>query len=49
MAALPSDANSATPMLVIENLRVWFGANEVVRDVSLTLERGEVLDRKSVV
>ena len=30
-------------MLVIENLRVWFGANEVVRDVNLKLERGEVL------
>jgi peptide/nickel transport system ATP-binding protein len=30
-------------MLAIENLRVWFGANEVVRDVSLTLGRGEVL------
>jgi peptide/nickel transport system ATP-binding protein len=34
---------STTPMLAIENLRVWFGANEVVRDLSLTLERGEVL------
>jgi peptide/nickel transport system ATP-binding protein len=30
-------------MLAIENLRAWFGANEVVRDLSLTLERGEVL------
>jgi peptide/nickel transport system ATP-binding protein len=29
--------------LEIENLRVWFGANEVVRGVSLTLEPGEVL------
>ena len=27
----------------IENLRVWFGAKEVVRGVSLTLDRGEVL------
>ena len=43
MAVLPSDAGSATLMLAIENLRVWFGANEVVREVSLTLERGEVL------
>jgi peptide/nickel transport system ATP-binding protein len=43
MAALPLDANSAAPTLAIENLRVWFGANEVVRSVSLTLERGEVL------
>lgn len=31
------------PLLEIENLRVWFGATEVVRGVSLTLERGEVL------
>jgi peptide/nickel transport system ATP-binding protein len=30
-------------MLAIENLRVWFGANEVVRDVSFTLQHGEVL------
>jgi len=30
-------------LLAIENLRVWFGAREVVRGVSLTLERGEVL------
>jgi peptide/nickel transport system ATP-binding protein len=30
-------------LLEIENLRVWFGAKEVVRGVSLTLERGEVL------
>jgi peptide/nickel transport system ATP-binding protein len=30
-------------LLEIENLRVWFGATEVVRGVSLTLERGEVL------
>jgi peptide/nickel transport system ATP-binding protein len=43
MAALPQDARSVTPMLAIEDLRVWFGANEVVRDVSLTLKRGEVL------
>jgi peptide/nickel transport system ATP-binding protein len=43
MAAFPSDAGSATPMLAIENLRVWFGANEVVCDVSLTLDHGEVL------
>jgi peptide/nickel transport system ATP-binding protein len=31
------------PLLEIENLRVWFGTSEVVRGVSLTLERGEVL------
>jgi peptide/nickel transport system ATP-binding protein len=43
MAALPLDANSATPMLAIENLRVWFGVAEVVRGVSFALERGEVL------
>jgi len=30
-------------ILEIENLHVWFGTKEVVRDVSLTLERGEVL------
>jgi peptide/nickel transport system ATP-binding protein len=30
-------------LLEIENLRVWFGATEVVRGVSLTLEPGEVL------
>jgi len=30
-------------LLQIENLRVWFGAKEVVRGVSLRLERGEVL------
>jgi peptide/nickel transport system ATP-binding protein len=32
-----------TPLLEIDNLRVWFGAKEVVRGVSLTLDRGEVL------
>ena len=31
------------PLLEIENLHVWFGATEVVRGVSLVLERGEVL------
>jgi len=31
------------PLLAIENLRIWFGSNEVVRSVSLTLDRGEVL------
>jgi ABC-type glutathione transport system ATPase component len=30
-------------LLEIENLRVWFGATEVVRGVSLTLDAGEVL------
>jgi peptide/nickel transport system ATP-binding protein len=31
------------PVLEITNLRVWFGSSEVVRGVSLTLQRGEVL------
>jgi peptide/nickel transport system ATP-binding protein len=31
------------PLLEIESLRVWFGTTEVVRGVSLTLKRGEVL------
>jgi peptide/nickel transport system ATP-binding protein len=31
------------PLLEIRGLRVWFGASEVVRGVSLTLDRGEVL------
>ena len=43
MAALPLDPTSTTPILAIENLRVWFGATEVVRGVSFVLERGEVL------
>src|SRR6202789_160738 len=43
MAALPSDAGSATTMLAIENLGVCVGENEVVLDVSLTLDHGEVL------
>ena len=30
-------------LLEMENLRVWFGATEVVRGVSFPLERGEVL------
>jgi peptide/nickel transport system ATP-binding protein len=33
----------APPSLQIENLRIWFGSTEVVRGVSLTLDRGEVL------
>jgi peptide/nickel transport system ATP-binding protein len=33
----------AAPLLEISNLRVWFGAAEVVRGVSLWLEAGEVL------
>jgi peptide/nickel transport system ATP-binding protein len=33
----------APPLLQIENLRIWFGSTEVVRGVSLTLDRGEVL------
>jgi peptide/nickel transport system ATP-binding protein len=36
-------ASGSATLLEIENLRVWFGAREVVRDVSLTLQRGEVL------
>ena len=32
-----------TPLLEIKDLHVWFGENEVVRGVSLTLEPGEVL------
>jgi peptide/nickel transport system ATP-binding protein len=48
MAAHLSDAPSARlkeeiPILEIGDLRVWFGATEVVKGVSLTLERGEVL------
>jgi len=31
------------PLLEIDILRVWFGATEVVRGVSFSLERGEVL------
>jgi len=31
------------PILEVEKLRIWFGAHEVVRGVSFTLERGEVL------
>jgi peptide/nickel transport system ATP-binding protein len=33
----------SSTLLEIDNLRVWFGATEVVHGVSLTLERGEVL------
>jgi peptide/nickel transport system ATP-binding protein len=36
-------AAPSTPLLEIENLHIWFGATEVVRGVSLTLNRGEVL------
>ena len=36
-------SQSSSILLEIENLRVWFGSTEVVRGVSLTLERGEVL------
>jgi peptide/nickel transport system ATP-binding protein len=43
MALLTETSRSAAPLLEIENLRVWFGATEVVRGVSLTLHRGEVL------
>jgi peptide/nickel transport system ATP-binding protein len=43
MAALPLDPTSTTPILSIENLRVWFGLTEVVRGVSFALQRGEVL------
>ena len=32
-----------TPLLEVDNLRVWFGATEAVRGVSFSLERGEVL------
>jgi peptide/nickel transport system ATP-binding protein len=32
-----------TALLEIKDLRVWFGATEVVRGVSFTVERGEVL------
>ena len=31
------------PLLAIEDLHIWFGATEVVRGVSLSLEPGEVL------
>jgi len=31
------------PLLEIEDLHIWFGASEVVRGVSLTIEPGEVL------
>jgi len=43
MATLSHPQRSSPPLLEIENLRVWFGAKEVVRGVSLSLERGEVL------
>jgi peptide/nickel transport system ATP-binding protein len=36
-------ASNSVGLLEIKNLRVWFGGTEVVRGVSLTLERGEVL------
>jgi peptide/nickel transport system ATP-binding protein len=35
--------DQAAPLLEISNLRVWFGAADVVRGVSLRLEAGEVL------
>jgi peptide/nickel transport system ATP-binding protein len=38
-----ASSKQTMPLLAIEHLRVWFGATEVVRNVSLTLERGEVL------
>jgi peptide/nickel transport system ATP-binding protein len=36
-------ATSSAPLLEIKDLHIWFGANEVVRGVSLTLNKGEVL------
>jgi peptide/nickel transport system ATP-binding protein len=41
--AASSSSDPSLPLLVIENLRVWFGAKEVVRGVSLKLDHGEVL------
>ncbi|WP_263350573.1 ABC transporter ATP-binding protein [Acidicapsa acidisoli] len=43
MAPISGHPNLRASILEIENLHVWFGAKEVVRGVSLTLERGEVL------
>ncbi|HEY2016319.1 MAG TPA: ABC transporter ATP-binding protein, partial [Bryobacteraceae bacterium] len=43
MTRVSAHANLPAAVLEIDNLRVWFGATEVVRGVSLTLERGEVL------
>jgi peptide/nickel transport system ATP-binding protein len=43
MALLAETSHPTAPLLEIENLRVRFGATEVVRGVSLTLNRGEVL------
>ena len=34
---------SISPILEIKDLHIWFGSTEVVRGVSLTLHRGEVL------
>jgi peptide/nickel transport system ATP-binding protein len=39
MPSLPEN----TPLLAVKDLRIWFGSNEVVRGVSLSVERGEVL------
>src|SRR5271165_1397365 len=43
MATHSEYSQCSAPQLEIENLRVWFGAAEVVRGVSLRVERGEVL------
>jgi peptide/nickel transport system ATP-binding protein len=43
MVSESSPFRGARPLLEITDLRIWFGATEVVRRVSLTLERGEVL------
>src|ERR1700736_6692566 len=45
MATLPETAPllANSPHLEIKDLRVWFGATEAVRGVSLALQPGEVL------
>jgi len=43
MASVDGDHNAGHALLEIENLRVWFGAKEVVRGVSFSLARSEVL------
>jgi peptide/nickel transport system ATP-binding protein len=43
MGFASASAQHGHPLLQITDLRIWFGATEVVRGVSLTVEQGEVL------
>lgn len=45
----PPSAAPAPPMVEMRGVNKWYGTFQALKDVSLTVRKGERVDRKSVV